>query len=92
MTFGRISTGIKNHKRKVRQNKNNQLFEIFSNSKANATNVNKDQTKIMDLGLTRVDLLQVGLTYPKSAKLLPNVSPGEKAQQKVNCSYFNFFF
>ena len=37
----------------------------------------------MDLGLTRVDLLQVGLTYPKSAKLLPNVSPGEKAQQKV---------
>ena len=43
----------------------------------------------MELGLTRVDLLQVGLTYPKSAKLLPNVSPGEKAQQKVNSSYFN---
>ena len=40
----------------------------------------------MELGLTRVDLLQVGLTYPKSAKLLPNVSPGEKAQQKVNGS------
>ena len=37
----------------------------------------------MDLGLTRVDLLQVGLTYPKCTKLLPNVSPSEKAQQKV---------
>ena len=37
----------------------------------------------MDLGLTRVDLLQVGLTYPKSTRLLPNVSPTERTQQKV---------
>ena len=36
----------------------------------------------MDLGLTRVDLLQVGLTYPKSTRLLPNVSPTERTQQK----------
>ena len=49
----------------------------------------------MDLGLTRVDLLQVGLTYPKSTRLLPNVSPTERTQQKVLevlcfCSVFVF--
>jgi hypothetical protein len=35
----------------------------------------------MDLDLTRVDYLQVGLTHPKCASLLP--SNGIKAQQKV---------
>ena len=35
----------------------------------------------MDLDLTRVDYIQVGLTHPKCAKLLP--SAGIKAQQKV---------
>ena len=38
----------------------------------------------MELGLTRVDLLQVGLTYPQTAKLLPTGTLGEKIQQKVN--------
>ena len=37
----------------------------------------------MELGLTRVDLLQVGLTYPKTAKLIPTGSVSEKLQQKV---------
>ena len=35
----------------------------------------------MDLDLTRVDYIQVGLTHPKCARLLP--SAGIKAQQKV---------
>jgi hypothetical protein len=43
----------------------------------------------MELGLTRVDLLQVGLTYPKTAKLLPSGgSATEKVQQKV-CTTIN---
>ena len=39
----------------------------------------------MDLGLTRVDLLQVGLTSPKTARLLPSgATLGDKSfQQKV---------
>eukprot|EP00095_Tigriopus_kingsejongensis_P011869 maker-scaffold180_size281610-snap-gene-0.36 protein:Tk11869 transcript:maker-scaffold180_size281610-snap-gene-0.36-mRNA-1 annotation:"bardet-biedl syndrome 7 protein homolog" len=36
----------------------------------------------MDLNLSRVDYLQLGLTSPKCMKLLP--SPGGKAQQKVS--------
>lgn len=39
----------------------------------------------MELGLTRVDLLQVGLTSPKTAKLLPTGNiPGsqDKSQQQ----------
>ena len=43
----------------------------------------------MELGLTRVDLLQVGLTSPKTAKLLPSgATYGDKAfQQKVWLCY-----
>ena len=37
----------------------------------------------MDLGLTRVDLLQVSVTHPKTTKLLPTSAISEKAQQKV---------
>ena len=35
----------------------------------------------MELDLNRVDYLQVGLTHPRTMRLMP--SPGGKAQQKV---------
>ena len=45
----------------------------------------KKSQSSMDLGLTRVDLLQTGLTYPKTAKLLPPPgAPSQKQQQKVS--------
>ena len=35
----------------------------------------------MELSLTRVDYLQVGLTYPRCLRVLPSSTP--KVQQKV---------
>ena len=43
----------------------------------------------MDLGLTRVDLLQVSVTHPKTTKLLPTSAFSEKAQQKVFTEFFD---